>query len=281
MDLDLRDCPGDTHNSTATRVKCTISDGIAEVILDRPKKMNALDPAMFEELIRTGQKLRKNPAVRAVVLAGSGSVFCAGLDFEIFAAMKTAQDLDALLGPPMYSGDGPARARGQQAAYIWTEIEAPVIAAVHGAAFGGGLQLALGADIRIVGPDTKLSVMEIKWGLVPDMTGTQVLPNLIGRDRAKELTFTGRVVDGHEAVSIGLATQTADDPLVAARTLARNIAQKNPDAIRAAKELINVAGVVPLDRGLAAEQEAIRRLIGSPRQVQETQAHLPRHNPRS
>jgi enoyl-CoA hydratase/carnithine racemase len=174
---------------------------------------------------------------------------------------------------------GPARALGQQAAYVWTHLPVPVVAAVHGVAFGGGLQVALGADIRIVAPDAKLSVMEIRWGLVPDMTATQVLPDLVGRDVAKELTFTGRVVDGEEAAAIGLATKVAADPLAAARDLAREIASKNPAAVRHAKRLLESAGRVSLADGLTAEQECISELIGTPNQVEAVQANLAKRMP--
>ena len=159
---------------------------------------------------------------------------------------------------------GLARAAGQRAAYVWTEIPVPVIAAVTGNALGGGLQIALGADIRIVAPDARMSVLEIRWGLVPDMTGSQLLPELVGRDVAKELTFSGRVVGGEEAVALGLATRVDPDPRKAALELARSIAGRNPHAIRAAKRLLDLAGRVDLETGFAAEQEEIGALIGSP-----------------
>ena len=202
---------------TEQRVTVTIADGVADVRLNRPDKRNALDPAMFAGLVGTGERLKSEPGLRAVVLSGAGPDFCAGLDFGSFRAMRDGERLSAQADLP--PGHGPARATGQRAAYVWTEIPVPVIAAVTGNALGGGLQIALGADIRIVAPDARLSVLEIRWGLVPDMTGTQLLPELVGRDVAKELTFTGRIVRGEEAVWRGLATWVDPDPHQAALEL--------------------------------------------------------------
>src|ERR1051326_2612102 len=201
----------------AQRVMVTITDGVADVRLNRPEKRNALDPAMFAGLVTTGERLKSEPGLRAVVLSGEGPDFCAGLDFGAFQAMRDGERLSTLADlPPAH---GPALAAGQRAAWVWTEIGAPVIAAVTGNALGGGLQIALGADIRIVAPDARLSVLEIRWGLIPDMTGSQLLPDLVGRDVAKELTFTGRMVSGTEAVALGLATRVDPDPRQAALDL--------------------------------------------------------------
>ena len=207
------------------RVRVTLADGVADVRLNRPEKLNALDPPMFEGLVETGRALAVDPSVRAVVLSGEGRGFCAGLDFASFMALGSAT-----------AARGCSRARSgspvnfaQRAAWVWTEVPVPVIAAVHGVAYGGGLQIALAADVRLVAPDAQLSVMEIKWGLIPDMSGTQTLRHLVRLDVAKELTFTGRVVSGREAVELGLATRVADDPRAAALALAREIAGKSPE----------------------------------------------------
>lgn len=263
-------------DSAESRVSCTVSDGIARVRLDRPDKMNALDPAMFAELTATGRQLADDRRVRAVVLSGSGRAFCAGLDFAAFQAMSNGEHEPVA---PADEHTGPAQAAGQQAAYVWAELPVPVIAAVHGVAFGGGLQIALGADIRFTAPDARLSVMEIRWGLIPDMTGSQLLPELVGRDVAKELTFTGREVSGEEAARIGLATRSEADPLAAAENLAAEIAGKSPHAIRHAKALLDSAGHVGLAEGFAAEQHAIHDLIGSPNQVEAVQANLDKRAP--
>jgi enoyl-CoA hydratase/carnithine racemase len=263
---------------TEQRVTVTITDGVADVRLARPQKRNALDMAMFAGLVTTGERLKSEPGVRAVVLSGEGPDFCAGLDFGAFQAMRDGERLSA--GVELPPGHGPARAAGQRAAYVWTELGVPVIAAVTGNALGGGLQIALGADIRIVAPDAKLSVLEIKWGLVPDMTGSQLLPELVGRDVAKELTFSGRVVSGTEAVALGLATRVDPDPRRAALELARSIAGRSPHAIRAAKRLLDLAGRADLETGFAAEQREIGALIGSPNQVEAVAAEFGRRPPR-
>ncbi len=301
------------------RVSVTITDGVADVRLNRPDKLNALDPAMFEALIETGEALKADRSVRAVVLSGEGRGFCAGLDFGSFQAMAGADQgagasptagngEDAQASPTAGSGQAaqPAREsgdgaegddaqrrlgelgrrdegritnRGQQAVYVWTEMPAPVIAAIHGVALGGGIQLALGADIRIVAPDAKMSVLEIRWGLVPDMTGTQMLPRLVGLDVAKELTLTGRMVSGEDAVRIGLATRLSEHPLEDALALARDIAAKSPQAVRGAKALLNLAGLVSLKEGFLAESHTIGGLIGSPNQVEAVMAYFEKRTP--
>jgi len=263
---------------TGQRVTVTITDAVADVRLNRPEKRNALDGAMFAGLITAGERLKSEPGVRAVVLSGEGPDFCAGLDFGWFQAMRDGERLSLQVDLP--PGHGPARAAGQRAAYVWTEIPVPVIAAVTGNALGGGLQIALGADIRIVASDARMSVLEIRWGLVPDMTGTQLLPELVGRDVAKELTFSGRVVDGEEAVRLGLATRADPDPRRAALELARSVAGRSPEAIRAAKRLLDLAGRVDLQAGFAAEQKEIGALIGSPNQAEAVAAEFSRRPPR-
>jgi enoyl-CoA hydratase/carnithine racemase len=260
------------------RVTVKITDGVADVRLARPDKRNALDGAMFAALITAGEQLKSEPGVRAVVLSGEGPDFCAGLDFSSFQAMRDGERLSLQAGLP--PGHGPAQAAPQRAAYVWAEIPVPVIAAVAGNALGGGLQIALGADIRIVAPNARLSVMEIRWGIVPDMTGTQVLPELVGRDVAKDLTFSGRVVSGEEAVALGLATRVDPEPRKAALELARSVADRNPHAIRAAKRLLDMAGRVDLETGFAAEQAEIGALIGSPNQAEAVAAEFEKRSPR-
>ena len=258
------------------RVSFTIFDGVADVRLNRPEKRNAIDLAMFHALIDAGEALGVDPTLRAVVLSGEGRSFCAGLDLTAFAPTDGKGGLG---GAPVASGalarrDGHLVSVAQQAVTVWSALAVPVIAAVHGHALGGGLQLALAADIRIVAPDAQMSVLEIRWGLIPDMTGTQVLPGLVGADVAKELTFTGRVVTGEEALRIGLATRLSGTPHPDALALAREIAGKSPSAIRAAKALINLAGSATIEEGLLAEQRAQADLIGSADQAEAVLAFL-------
>ena len=261
----------DEQIRTEDRVRYTITDdGIADVRLVREDKMNALDDAMFEALITVGQEIAANNKVRAVVISGDGRAFCAGLDFGRFEAMKGGELRAIAQRDPI----GPAKATGQQAPYVWTNLPVPVIAAVHGFAFGGGCQIALAADIRIVHPETKMSLLETKWGLIPDMTGTQLLAGLVRRDVAKELIYTHKIVDGVEAERIGLATHVSDTPYDDAMALAKDIASKSPHAIRHAKVLTEMAGRASLEEGLDQEQVAIRDLIGSPNQVEAVTAGM-------
>lgn len=258
------------------RVRVAIgAEGVAEVVLARPERMNALDPAMFDAIHAAIGRLHGDASVRAVVVHGEGKAFCAGLDKGSFEGILAGdRGFDDLL--PRTHG---LANRFQQVAWGWRELPVPVIAAVQGVAFGGGLQIALGADVRYVRPDARLSVMEIKWGLVPDMAGCVLLTELTRTDIARELTFTGRVVGGVEAVNLGLATRTSDDPLSEARAMARQIAASNPDAIRAAKRLMNTASPVDAARVLVAEAFEQQRLIGSANQREAVQAALENRAP--
>jgi enoyl-CoA hydratase/carnithine racemase len=270
------------------RVTFTLTDGVADVRLNRPEKMNALDGAMFAALVEVGEELKNDARVRAVVLSGEGRAFCAGLDFSSFQSMagtrsepkespKPAGD-----GAPIDIGETGARIThtGQQAVWVWQEIQAPVIAAVHGVALGGGCQIALGADLRYCTDDAQFSVLEIRWGLVPDMTGTLMLPKLVGLDVAKELTFTGRMVTGAEAVQIGLATRVCEDPRSDALQLAAELAAKSPSALRASKRLLNQAPTADAATQFASERAEIGRLIGSPNQVESVMAFFEKRAPR-
>lgn len=266
----------------AERVTIQIDGGVADVRLNRPDKLNAVDGAMFQALVDAGAELAEDPGVRAIVLSGEGRGFCAGLDFSSFQAMadrpRSGDDDGTTPARVLDTGDR-ITSLGQQAVYTWTEQPAPVIAAIHGPALGAGFQLALGADIRFIAPDAQMSVLEIRWGLVPDMTGTQMLPRLVGLDVAKELAFTGRMVPGTECVELGLATHLADDPHAAALELAREIASKSPDAIRGAKRLIAMAGQVSIAEGFAAEASTMAALIGSPNQVESVAAYFEKRPP--
>lgn len=257
------------------RVRIEIAENhVATVTLSRADKHNALDAGMFEGLAGAAARLRDEPGVRAVVLHGEGKSFCSGLDVASF--MTGPMTVDQLMGRP----NGEFANLAQRVAVDWAAVPAPVIAAIHGYCFGGGLQVALGADLRIAAPDATLSVMEIKWGLVPDMGITQTLPRLVGIDRAKELTFTGRKLTGEAAERLGLVTLLADDPLADALALAADIAGRSPDAIRAAKRLYDEtwAGMAPAD-ALLLETELQHELMGSPNQIAAVTAAMTKQPP--
>jgi enoyl-CoA hydratase/carnithine racemase len=260
----------------ADRVSVTVTDGVADVRLTRPEKINALDNAMFAAIVDAGEGLKSDRSVRAVVLSGEGRGFCAGLDFSSFQAMAGGGGGGGggERTSPITDMSGRITHVGQQAAYVWQELEVPVIAAVHGVALGGGAQIALGADLRIVAPDAQLSILEIRWGLVPDMTGTAMLVRLVGLDKAKELALTGRMVSGEEAAQIGLATRVSANPLDDALALAREIAGKSPHAIRGIKRLLNAAPGRSFAEQFADERSTIGSLIGSPNQAEAVKAYF-------
>lgn len=259
------------------RITVELNDGVADVRLVRADKMNALDDAMFGALVATGEKLKTQKGLRAVVLSGEGRAFCAGLDTGNFGQMAS--------GSPRTSGnlETPRTAgganRAQQAVMVWREIPVPVIAAVHGVAFGGGFQLTLGADLRFVAPDAKLSIMEIKWGLVPDMAGVALLRGLLRDDIVRELTFSGRIFSGQEALALGLATRVCADPRAEALAFARDVAAKNPEAVRAGKRLLDLAVEGDQHAILLAETTEQVKLIGSPNQVEAVKANLEKRAP--
>ena len=262
------------------RVKVTMSDGIADVRLVRADKMNALDAAMFDALVATSGRLAHEKGLRAVVLSGEGRAFCAGLDMDRFAAMKKGGNRVA----GGESRDLTARTHGlanfpQQAVWGWRQLPVPVIAAIQGVAFGGGFQLALGADMRFLAPDARMSIMEIKWGLVPDMAGTPILASLVRDDILRELTYTGRIFSAQEALSYGLATRICDDPRAAAFEVAREIAGKSPEAIRAAKRMLNNLAIDP-GPALLAESVEQMKLMGGANQLEAVRANIDKRAPR-
>ncbi len=256
-----------------------LDGGVADVRLDRPDKMNAIDAAMFEALAETGDALARDPSVRAVVLSGEGRAFCAGLDLSSFQSLASSGG--GSQGRSFFDRDerSPAN-RAQRAAWVWTELPVPVIAGVHGVAYGGGFQIAMGADIRFAAPDARFSVREVQYGLVPDMSATQTLRHLVRLDVAKELTFTGRVFSGSEAAELGLVTHLSDTPREAALELAREIAGRCPDAVRAAKQLLQSSVVGGVAEGLELEAALQRRLIGSPNQLEAVKATFEKREPR-
>ena len=239
-----------------------------------------VDAAMFAALADAIQRLKDEPGLRVVVLHGEGKAFCAGLDMGRFAAMGQAGSEPP--GQRLLARTHGMSNSSQFVAQGWRELPVPVIAAVHGVAFGGGLQVALGADIRLVTPHTQMSVMEIKWGLVPDMAGLVLMRGLVRDDLARELAYTGRIVQGDEAVQIGLATRSCTDPLAEARVLAQAMAQRSPSAVRAAKRLFNQASRA-VDASAAAllqsESDEQAALMGAPDQLEAVRANLERRPP--
>jgi enoyl-CoA hydratase/carnithine racemase len=259
------------------RVRIEKKDGIADVRMVRADKLNAMDLPMFAALVEAGLELAADRSLRAVVLSGEGRAFSAGLDVP--AVMS---GLGQRAGGPRLSdpSDGSPANHAQRAAWVWQEVPVPVIAAVHGVAYGAGLQVALGADIRFVAPDAKLSIRETYWGLIPDVALTQTLRNVVGLDVAKELTFTARVVNGAEAKELRLATHVSDDPHRDALALAREIAGRSPDAVRAAKRLLNAALLGSVEDGLRLEAELQGTLVGKPNQLEAVKANLEKREPR-
>lgn len=260
--------------AVADRVVISIDDHVAHVRLNRADKRNGLDLPQIDAIIAAGVQLASDSSVRAVVLSGEGPSFCAGLDWAAFmsAGMQTASRLlerDA---------SSPANL-AQRVAWIWSELPVPVIAAIRGAAYGGGLQLALACDLRLVAPDARLSVMEIRYGLIPDMTASRTLLRLVRDDLARELIYTGRIVDAHEAVQLGLATRVCDDPVAAALATAKQIAAASPSAIRAGKQLCLEVADLELAAALARETELQLPLLGRPEQLEAVQATMLRREP--
>ncbi len=252
------------------------SGGIADVRLNRPDKYNALSPDMFKAIIEAGEELAEARDVRVVVLSGNGRGFCAGLDM---ASMQGLAEAEGGGGGGLLQRDDRPENHAQRPALIWKRLPVPTIAAIHGVAYGGGCQIAMGADIRFAAPDAKISVMEIKWGLIPDMSITQTLRDVVPLDVAKELTFTGRVLNGEEAKAVGLVTHVADDPLAAAMALAEEIASKSPDAVRAGKRLYETSWHADARTGLELESTLQMELIGSANQIEAVKANFAKRDP--
>lgn len=253
------------------RLTVTRNGPVAEVMLNRPDKRNALDMGLFQALVAAGDGLKGQPGLRAVILHGAGAAFCAGIDTAEFMAMagRLAAVKAEMLAPP----EGAAN-RFQRPCTIWSELEVPVIAAVHGVCLGAGLQLALGADFRVAAPDARFSVMEARWGLIPDMGITQSLPRLMRADLAKELILTARVLEAAEAQALGLVTRLADDPLAEARAMAARFAQVSPDVLRAGKRLVEDCWTLPPGPGLRREAALQADLIGGPNQIEAVMAGM-------
>ena len=256
----------------SNRVVVDTQDHVASVRLNRPGKQNALDFAMFEALSDAGRALKSDATVRAVVLHAEGEHFCSGIDTGFFASGGVEP---GMLKP---LDDSPANFF-QHPAYVWRELPVPVICAIEGNCFGGGLQIALGADIRIAAPAARLSVMEIRWGLIPDIAISATLRNVMPVDRVKELTFSGRIVSGEEAAALGLVTQVDDAPVDAAMAMAKAIASSSPDAIQSAKRLINESWALSDAETLKLEAELQLKVLAGSNQAEAVRAQMQRRPP--
>ncbi len=265
---------------TEDRVTISIEDGIADVRMNRADKRNALDNAMFTSLAAVGDYLKTLSELRAVVLSGDGASFCAGLDFGSFQAMAQGSSGQGGSVNAGAMSDGRITHLAQQVCWVWQEVPVPVIAAVHGHALGGGMQIALGADIRIVHPDTQLSVREVHWGLIPDKTGTLMLSRLVRPDIVKDLVFSARVFSGAEGFELGVVTRLSKTPQADAMDLAQEIAGRSPDAVRGAKKLINLMANDGAAQQFAAEREVIGKLIGGANQVEAVMSHFEKRPPK-
>ena len=256
------------------RVSLDIQDHVAVVTLERADKFNAVDIAMIDGLVAAGETLAADKDVRAVVLNGRGDHFSAGIDLSVF------QSSDTVLSPALMApqGDGDAN-YFQRPAMIWRELPLPVIAALHGICYGAGLQIAFGADMRIASPDCRLSIMEVKWGIIPDMGMTVTARGVIRPDRLKELAMTGRVLDGNAALDLGVVTELAAEPLTRAREIAAAIAGRSPDAVAAIKSLLNQALDASQAEALHLEASLQQRVMGGANQAEAVRANLDKRAP--
>jgi enoyl-CoA hydratase/carnithine racemase len=234
--------------SHASNVTCTLEDGVAQVRLDRPDKLNALTLEILDDLVATAHALRKDRTLRAVVIAGEGDAFCAGLDFG--SVLRQPAKIATSFVPRPWRGTNTF----QEACWAWRRLPVPVIAAVHGHCLGGGLQIALAADFRFATPDSQWSVLEAKWGIIPDMSGIRSLAELVGIDTAKRLTMTAEMLSGKEAHDLGLVTGVDPDPLAAAAELVGRLKGRSPDQLAAAKRLFNDTWTASPRRTFARER---------------------------
>jgi enoyl-CoA hydratase/carnithine racemase len=264
------------------RIKVEIDRGVADVRMARAAKMNALDLPMLDALVATADTLRETPGLRAVVLSGEGRAFSAGIDLATLASFQDAAPRAAFLARDDQRGN-----LFQQAVLAWHDLPVPVIAAVHGVAFGGGFQIMLGADLRYVAPDAQLSVMEIRWGLVPDMAGTLLMRRLARDDVVRELCFSGRTFNGNEALALGFATRVCAEPRAEALVQAREMASRSPAALREMKQLLNSSNEATPDSGpgprrhtqLLAESVAQGKLLAGPQHAEALAAATARRPP--
>ena len=245
------------------RVLVKIKDHIAEVILNRADKLNALDIPMFNAIIKAGQKVSADPSVRCVVIRAEGKAFCSGMDVSNFLDPSNTE-----FTKPLDIRTHNISNKWQMVAWVWRECPVPVIAAAHGVSFGGGLQIMSGADIKYAHPETQFSILEGRWGLIPDMAGTQLWRHNVREDVIKELTYTNRKFTAEEAVQFGFVSHIADDPVQAAFDLAKQIVEKSPSAIVKAKKVLNESRYLNAEDGLMLESKEQEEIIRKHNQVE-------------
>jgi len=244
------------------RVELEIKEGIAFVRLNRPEKHNALDLAMFDGINRTIDKIKKDKNVRVVIVSGNGESFSSGLDVK--SLLSSGKGALKLLWKWL-----PGNANQAQKVSIgWRRLKVPVIMALHGKCWGGGMQVALGGDFRFASPDCSLAIMEARWGLIPDMGGTPGLMECVSADHAIRLAMTAEPVDAKRAQEIGLITEVADDPLKAAKKLAENLIERSPDTNRVIKKIYHQIWSLSERRILAKETlNQIKVLFGKNQKI--------------
>lgn len=257
-----------------SKVGFEVLDGVALVTLNRPEVLNALDADVFNGLLDAARRAEADPAARAVLIAGEGRAFCSGLDTSLFGLMVSGSEE----GLPPATFDISAL---QEPFTAFERISKPTVAALHGPTFGGGLQLALGCDLRIAADDARLSAFEIRWGIIPDLGGTTRLPKLVGLGRAKEMIMTGREVSPEEAQAWGLVNRVVPAAFLReeAMTWARELAAGPPLALAAAKRLALAALDVTVDEGLDREIAAQRRILASRDFVEAVTARIEKRSP--
>jgi enoyl-CoA hydratase/carnithine racemase len=265
---------GATSKVIDERVRIDIKDNVAEIRLCRSEKLNALDQRMFEAIVKSAAEIAVDETVRAIILSGEGKAFCAGIDLESLESLMSEEGKGRML----------ARTHGvanlyQQAAWAWRELPIPVIAVLQGVAFGGGLQIALGADMRFCEPKTKMSMMEVKWGIVPDMAGTILLRGLVREDVLRELVYTARIFEAAEAEQLGIVTKVCEDSYSTAMMIARSIARQSPRAVRAAKHLLNETQNSSSSEALLRESVKQFALLGGPDQREALLAYREKRDP--
>lgn len=255
------------------RVRLDVRDEVAYVTLTRADKYNALDWDMLCALVDAATEIGRDKSIRAVILQGEGKAFCSGLDFPSF----TKSPVHMVRGFLKYGIK--TTNLFQEVAWCWRRLPVPVIAVIHGYCYGGGVQIALGADFRFTTPDCEFSILEAKWGLIPDMTGTVTLRELLPMDQAKLLAMTGRMFTGTEALGLNLVTGVSNDPLAEAEKVVAEIKSRSPDSVAATKQLFQETWVAGVCRAFSRESRIQLGLLLGKNQKIAVQANSKKEKP--